>query len=169
MPYQKDTSALFKKKYGITISSARNRLMRSLIFALLKENGHHFCYRCGKEMDDKNYTIEHIEPWAHKDDSWELYFDLSNIAFSHDKCNYSNTRKNTDGNKKYHLSQKGKRTKTDLEGKSRKCSSCGKWLCLIVDFRKSNSNKRNLGRSYDCNECHRRQERERKQKKKSTT
>ena len=47
-----------------------------------------FCYRCGWKIDsNEDMTIEHIKPWEGREDGEKLFWDLSNIAFSHRWCN----------------------------------------------------------------------------------
>lgn len=165
MPYNKEAAEQFKQKYKITIGSARNRLMRSIMFALLKEANHHFCYRCGEEMTLQDYTIEHIEPWAYKDNSWDLFFDLSNIAFSHSKCNSSHVRRYT----KHALAHREKHfgaTATNVQKGTRRCFRCKEWKPL-GSFVKNKS--KTHGRGHVCIECRRTHRREEYHKKKLDT
>ncbi len=149
MPYNKEAAEQFKKKYNLTIGAARNRLIRSIIFNLLKESDHHYCYRCGEEMTLDDFTIEHINPWAYKEDAWELFFDLANIAFSHSKCNSAHVRRDTKHVKK-HMETHFKRTNTCLVTKTRKCYHCKKKKPL-EEFVKNKA--KSQGRGYICYEC----------------
>ena len=142
----------FKEDNGISISSARNRLMRSIIFALLKELNHHFCYRCEKELTVSDYTMEHIVPWAYKKNSYELYMDLSNVAFSHLGCNSSYARKYTERALADYKRRKGANlTSTDLKKKRRRCSSCKKWRKFkFFSIRRAD---KVAGLKYRCKDC----------------
>jgi len=74
------------KQLGINVSTAMARLDRMILFMLVKENGRDTCYRCGASIESyKDLSTEHKLPWL--DASIELFWDLSNIAFSHKKCN----------------------------------------------------------------------------------
>lgn len=66
-------------------------------FLLLKKLGKDVCFVCGNSLTRETFSIEHKVPWLHSQNPLELYFNLDNIAFSHIKCNVSNSR----GNKKY--------------------------------------------------------------------
>lgn len=149
MPYNKEASEQFRKKYSLTVSSARSRLIKSIMFALLKESDQHYCYRCGEELELNSFTIEHVKPWAYQEDAWELYFDLSNIAFSHSKCNSAHTRRYT----KHAIAHRVKHfgaTMTDPTNKTRKCSHCKTWKDFGL-FVKNRS--KTHGIAHICRKC----------------
>lgn len=81
------------RQLGMPFGTANNRLRKSIIFDLLKRHKENFCFQCGAEIvtvDDM--SIEHKKPWLHEGNAVELYFDLSNIAFSHLHCNIAAAR-----------------------------------------------------------------------------
>jgi hypothetical protein len=73
---------------GMNASTAANRLRSDLLFSFVKLAGHK-CHRCGGELTRESFSVEHIKPWLGADDAVELFFDIENIAFSHQSCNYS--------------------------------------------------------------------------------
>ena len=71
---------------GMPISTARSRLVKSIMFSLLQRLGEDTCFKCGGKIVDINtLSIEHKLPWLRV--SPELFWDLQNIAFSHVLCN----------------------------------------------------------------------------------
>lgn len=71
---------------GMSFGTARYRLQRMLLFAYVQHANEDWCFRCGEEIEVlEDFTIEHKEPWLHV--SADLFWDLTNIAFSHVKCN----------------------------------------------------------------------------------
>lgn len=76
---------------GMPHGTANNRLRKSIMFKYVKMAGENYCYRCGAEIcsvDD--ISIEHKEPWEGV--SADLFFDLDNISFSHNRCNVPHNR-----------------------------------------------------------------------------
>ncbi len=71
---------------GMSISTARVRLERDILYMLAVSQGHK-CYRCGTDMPRDNFSVEHKEPWLNAEDPKATFFDLNNIAFSHHTCN----------------------------------------------------------------------------------
>lgn len=71
---------------GMNHSTARNRLVKSIMFDMMKRLGEDKCFKCGDAIQDIDHmSIEHKVPWLHNDP--ELFWDLGNIAFSHLACN----------------------------------------------------------------------------------
>lgn len=78
----------FKKLLGVHPGSAQRKLSKSIEFSLVIETERDTCYRCGEKITkDEEFTIEHMESWMASDNPIEKYYGLSNIAFSHRKCN----------------------------------------------------------------------------------
>jgi hypothetical protein len=78
------------EQLGMPLGTARNRLVKQIMFDLVKKTDNNLCHHCGLEITDiKDLSIEHKQSWLHSDDPVGLYFDLNNIAFSHTSCNYS--------------------------------------------------------------------------------
>lgn len=74
------------KQLGMNKSTAHQRLVKDILFKLAVDAGHK-CYRCEGELSRDTLSIEHKEDWYNSSDAAKLYFDLDNIAFSHNICN----------------------------------------------------------------------------------
>jgi hypothetical protein len=74
---------------GLPYSNARVRLMRSILFDMSKRLGCAWCFRCGKEISESDFSVDHKRSWLMSDDPRTLFFDLNNVAFSHNRCNSS--------------------------------------------------------------------------------
>jgi hypothetical protein len=76
---------------GMSISTAVYQLQRRILFSFAGKLGLTLCFQCGREIETlAEFSIEHKEPWM--DVSPDLYWDLNNIAFSHNCCNSSKAR-----------------------------------------------------------------------------
>lgn len=74
------------KTLGMPYGTASNRLRKHLLFELLKRHGENTCVRCGETIERvDDLSVEHIKPW--EGISAGLFWDLSNVAFSHLHCN----------------------------------------------------------------------------------
>lgn len=65
-----------------------------ILFSLLREMKRNVCYRCRRAItraDD--LTMDHKIPWLDSDRPKHLFFRLSNVAFSHHRCNSGHARK----------------------------------------------------------------------------
>lgn len=78
---------------GMNPSTAQGRLVKDILWSLVVETNKHSCIKCGELMNRETFSIEHVKPWLDSDDPVVLFFDISNIAFSHLKCNISDARK----------------------------------------------------------------------------
>tara|TARA_R110002110_G_scaffold69614_1_gene187509 strand:+ start:187 stop:573 length:387 start_codon:yes stop_codon:yes gene_type:complete len=82
-----------KKQLGMDPGTASHRLRKSILFSFAQKLGYCWCYQCATEIKDiDKFTIEHKEPWLDSDKPSETFFNLDNIAFSHDTCNYAAAR-----------------------------------------------------------------------------
>ena len=85
------TKRASKKKaaqLGLPIGTASSRLRKLVLFRLLQDAGRDVCYQCGERIESvEQLSIEHKDPWLDSDDPVGRFFDLDNIAFSHQKCN----------------------------------------------------------------------------------
>lgn len=72
---------------GMSFGTARARLDRDLLYALACELGRTKCFRCSKHIERENFSVDHKVNWSAASDPAVAYFDLSNIAFSHQRCN----------------------------------------------------------------------------------
>ena len=82
-----------KEQLGMALSTARSVLLKQIVFELAKKCGKNRCCRCKKiikTVDD--FAIHHIDPWLHKENATELFFDVKNIGFSHGRCNSAAAR-----------------------------------------------------------------------------
>ena len=87
-----------KVQLGMAQGTARNRLIKSLMFSMSKELDRNFCFQCGFEIESiDQFSIEHKIPWLDSEDPVGLYFDLDNISFSHHSCNVGAARQNEKG------------------------------------------------------------------------
>jgi hypothetical protein len=79
---------------GMPRGTAANRLRKLVLFDVLKRHKENICYRCNQEIETADaLSIEHKQPWEHVDAA--LFWDLTNIAFSHLICNVKAARKPT--------------------------------------------------------------------------
>jgi hypothetical protein len=77
------------EQLGMNPSTASHRLVKDILYRLVIESGEK-CFRCGEELTRDTFSIEHKVSWLHSSDPVNLFFDQSNIAFSHLKCNVEN-------------------------------------------------------------------------------
>jgi hypothetical protein len=95
------TNAKRKKieQLGMNDSTASHKLRKLILFSLVQKTSQDICFRCQTQIETvEELSIEHKTPWLDSIDPINTFFDLSNIAFSHLKCNIAD-RRNT--NKKY--------------------------------------------------------------------
>lgn len=91
----KNSNAKKSATLGIPHGTANGRLRKNILFHLLCRLEENVCFVCEKLIEKvEDLSIEHKEPWEGR--SADLFWDLSNIAFSHLKCNrqhsYNNNR-----------------------------------------------------------------------------
>lgn len=94
-----------KEKLGMNYSTARNRLIKDLLFKAMVELKKNTCHRCLKEMTREDFTLDHKEAWLNSNNPIELFFDTNNVAFSHSSCN---TSARVDTGKKYFTEEEKK-------------------------------------------------------------
>jgi len=78
---------------GMSCGTASNKLVKDLLWDLIKKTNQHLCFHCKNAMTRNTFSIEHIKPWLDSHDPIGLFFDLSNITFAHLSCNFSKARK----------------------------------------------------------------------------
>ena len=79
-------SARIAQLLGMPHGTATNRLRKNLLFNLLVRLKENLCSVCREEIVSADQmSIEHKQPWEGR--SADLFWDLSNIAFSHSACN----------------------------------------------------------------------------------
>lgn len=82
---------IMTEQLGMPLSRARARLIRIILFDFAKQLSLDICFQCGQKIEKlEEFTIEHKIPWLHKDSN--LFWDITNIAFSHYICNSAKTR-----------------------------------------------------------------------------
>ena len=83
-----------KKQLGMHPATAQHKLRKAIMFMLVQETHRDECHQCGKRiMSIEELSIEHKVPYLDGDNPRELFFDLTNIAFSHFACNVRAGRK----------------------------------------------------------------------------
>ena len=76
------------KQLGMNPGTAAHRLRKQILWWYIQQTNDDICFQCGKKIEQiEDLSIEHKVPWLDSDKPVALYFDLSNIAFSHIKCN----------------------------------------------------------------------------------
>jgi|SRR5579871_4170999 hypothetical protein len=83
------------QQLGMSLGKARNRLVRSFIFHLAQKLGLDKCARCGGQLTEDDYSLDHAKDWFGTDPA--LYFDPANVNLSHRKCN-TDSRRSKGGN-----------------------------------------------------------------------
>lgn len=97
---------------GIPFGTANGRLRKILLFSLAKKLGLDVCFRCrDKIILLEDFTIDHKIPWLDSTEPTILFFDIDNIAFSHNRCNVGDRRHNTVATKEGHERRKRKISK----------------------------------------------------------
>lgn len=88
-----------KEQLGVAVGTAQHRLRKMILWDYVIKCGDNKCHQCGGEiLSIDDLSIEHKTPWLDSEDPQGLFFDLSNIGFSHLSCNIKAARK---PNKKY--------------------------------------------------------------------
>jgi len=73
---------------GMPAATARQILIKSLLYKMAQKLGADLCYRCKIKIDNiDDFSIDHIIDWLDTGNAIELYFDTDNVAFSHTLCN----------------------------------------------------------------------------------
>lgn len=76
------------ERLGMSHGVARARLLKMILFDLLKQFNKDVCFRCDKKIDKiEELSIEHKKAWLNSENPKQLFFDLENISFSHLSCN----------------------------------------------------------------------------------
>ena len=139
------TNANKKKaeQLGIPFGTASNRLRKLILFELTRKLNMDACCRCGKTIETvDDFSIEHVTPWMDSKNPKELFYDLSNIAFSHLTCNTS------------HVSEANKRAWASM----RKIHPAGQaWCCGCKTYKSRdefhNNRARTNGKANYCKDC----------------
>jgi len=73
---------------GEPYGTATSRLRKILLFDFAQKLNKDICYRCGSRIELlREFSIEHTIAWQSADNPREVFFDISQIAFSHLSCN----------------------------------------------------------------------------------
>ena len=71
--------------------TAANRLRKLLLFDAVRRLSENVCWRCGHTIESAvELSLDHVKFW--QGISADLFWDLSNIKWSHLRCNTTNTR-----------------------------------------------------------------------------
>ncbi len=72
----------------LSLESAYSLLLKMVLLDFINDIGKGNCYRCKKPIRKaKELAIDHVKPWYQEDPT--LFWDLSNIVFSHKQCSRS--------------------------------------------------------------------------------
>jgi hypothetical protein len=126
---------------GMPRGTASNRLRKMVLFDVLKRHKENICVRCKSDIESvEELSIEHVKPWEHEDTA--LFWDLTNIAFSHLRCNCAAARRT-------HAGRPAPNRIVAPEGKNW-CRTHKEFLS-IDSFSKHNQTRSGIRR--DCKEC----------------
>lgn len=84
--YDRIIALRHRKVLGMSSSTAYYRLLRDIIWAMI-ERDRIMCHRCGQAMTRDTYSLDHIDPWRNSPEAPRLYFDLTNVKYTHNACN----------------------------------------------------------------------------------
>lgn len=85
---------------GVDYSTASGRLKKIIFFSYIQRCNDDICFRCGRKIESvEEFSLDHKLAWMDSDDPVGLFFDVSNIAFSHLKCNSDARRKSRQSTK----------------------------------------------------------------------
>lgn len=113
-----------KMQLGMNPSTASGRLVKDVLWKLIVQTGQDTCCKCGEPMSRETFSIEHVVPWLDSEDPVGLYFDLTNISFSHHSCNVGSAR-NT--KKKYATKEEATAARLKTSRERRKASYTPEW------------------------------------------
>lgn len=75
-----------RDQLGMPYQTACGNLRKSLIFHMAQKLGEDNCFRCRLKIETEDeMTLDHKIEWENVDP--KLFFDVTNVAFSHAKCN----------------------------------------------------------------------------------
>lgn len=76
------------EQLGCNLGSATLKLRKLILFDLIVKFNLNRCYRCGELINVVgDFTLDHKIDWLDSVNPKELFFDVSNVAFSHALCN----------------------------------------------------------------------------------
>lgn len=82
------------QQLGMPHSTAAGKLRKYIMFDLVQRLNLDTCFQCNKKIKtEKEFSIEHKEPWLHSGEPFKNFFNLNNIAFSHLNCNIGKGRR----------------------------------------------------------------------------
>lgn len=81
---------------GMPVGTATAKLRKAVLFYLVQQLNLDYCYQCKKKIEkEEEFSIEHKIPYLDSTNPKELFFSLTNIAFSHLSCNCRAGRRKT--------------------------------------------------------------------------
>lgn len=78
------------QQLGMDPTTAGHRLRKTILFRYAQQNNLDRCFRCGELLTIEDFEIDHAVAWLDVDPA--LFWDLSNVRFSHGGCNRSASR-----------------------------------------------------------------------------
>lgn len=99
---------------GMNYSTASGRLVKDLLWDFVKSSGKNNCYHCNLPMTREDFSIEHKTPWLDSENPKDLFFDISNISYSHLSCNCRASRRGKYDNEEDRLEAKRKSNRESL-------------------------------------------------------
>jgi hypothetical protein len=100
----KASSEKKSNQLGMNHRTASHRLVKDLLWNFIVNAGLSNCCKCGKPMTREDFSIEHVEPWLDSDNPVGKFFDIVNIGYSHQSCNFADAK----GNRKYDSREEAK-------------------------------------------------------------
>ena len=76
-----------KEQLGMDTGTASHKLLKDILWKLIQDTNQTKCFVCNEEMTRNTFSIEHKISWKDSVAPKDLFFDLSNISFSHKICN----------------------------------------------------------------------------------
>lgn len=71
---------------GMNVATASHLLRMDMMFSLAQQLRMTLCHKCGEDIESsRDLSLDHIRPWRAV--SAELFWDLSNVSFTHKRCN----------------------------------------------------------------------------------
>lgn len=90
---KKKANAKKTEQLGMSFGAAVYHLRKQIMFSLIQQLDRAVCFRCGKVIENVGeFSIDHKQHWLDSDDPSSLFWDLDNIAFSHQGCNSGHHR-----------------------------------------------------------------------------
>ncbi len=83
------------QQLGMDPATAGCRLRKMILFRYAQQNNLDKCFRCDEPLTIEDFEIDHVVAWLDVDPA--LFWDLSNVKFSHGRCNRKAARRALSG------------------------------------------------------------------------